>query len=259
MRTICNVNMPINLKKSGTWDSTKVMRSAGTPGAGRIRMPNITLTSGVYSLSLGTKAPVLGATGQSPFPASGWTSVVSANADDANVSINLPFTWTFNGTGYTSFYAVSNTYFTFGLATNQFSGLTVGSPACNKIYIAATDNSWQRVSRITSGTSYLRLRYEGTNNTSGTPGSPNMVYEATFFNPSLTGGNPWLELLIGSQARGTSGGISGICSSTALLAGGGMGPTNQGVAANQSYVLVGNSTGTTWTVYTGYSVGGTGY
>jgi hypothetical protein len=89
-----------------------------------------------------------------------------------------------------------------------------------------------------------------------------MVYELTFFNPALTGGVPWLELLMGAQARGTvtSGIISGIYSSTALLTGGNMGPfPNRGVAANQSYVLVGNAAGTSWTVNTGYYVGGTGY
>ena len=89
-----------------------------------------------------------------------------------------------------------------------------------------------------------------------------MVYELTFFNPTLTGGVPWLELLIGLQNRGTStaGIISGIYSTTTLLTGGNMGPfPNRGVAANQSYVLVGNSTGTSWTVNTGYYVGGTGY
>jgi hypothetical protein len=86
-----------------------------------------------------------------------------------------------------------------------------------------------------------------------------MVYELTFFNPTQSGGSTLIELLVGSQARGTASTISGIYSSTAKLAGGDLGPTNQGVAANQSYVLVGNSTGTTWTVYTAYHVGGTNY
>jgi hypothetical protein len=88
-----------------------------------------------------------------------------------------------------------------------------------------------------------------------------MVYELTFFNPSLTGGNPWLELLVGVQARGNSNPavISGLYGQAAKLTGGDLGPSNRGVTANQSYVMVGNSTGTSWTVYTGYNVGGTGY
>lgn len=221
-----------------------------------------TIASGVYTLQSGTKAPVLGATGQSPFPAAGWTSIISASGDDANTNVTLPFTWTFNGTGYTSFFPNSNYYITFGTGSSVFNLLSATNPAFNKIFFAGADNSWQRVSSITSGTDYKRLRWEGTNSTSGTVGSPNMVYELTFFNPALTGGVPWLELLIGSQARGTAtaGIISGIYSQTALLTGGDMGPfPNRGVAANQSYVLVGNAAGTSWTVNTGYYVGGTGY
>ena len=227
--------------------------------------PGITIfgsSGGGYTLQSGTKAPVLGATGQSPFPAAGWTSIISSSADDANTQVTLPFTWTFNNTGYTSFFPNSNDYITFGSGSSEYSGLSASVPALNKIHFAGADNSWQRVSSITSGTDYKRLRWEGTNSTSGTPGSPNMVYELTFFNPALTGGVPWLELLIGSQARGTTTAtvISGIYSASALLTGGNMGPfPNRGVAANQSYVLVGNAAGTSWTVNTGYYVGGTGY
>jgi hypothetical protein len=218
-------------------------------------------TSG-YTLVTGTKAPVLGTGGQNPFPASGWTSIISSSADDANTQVTLPFTWTFNNTGYTSFFPNSNDYITFGSGSNEYSGLSASVPALNKIHFAGADNSWQRVSSFTSGTNYKRLRWEGTASTSGSVGSPNMVYELTFFNPNLTNGVPWLELLTGQQARGTTtaGIISGIYSASAKLTGGDLGPfPNRGVAANQSYVMVGNSIGTTWTVYTGYSVGGTGY
>ena len=215
--------------------------------------------SGVYTLNTGTKAPVLGAGAQSPFPASGWTSIISISGDDANTNVTLPFTWTYNNTGYTSFFPNSNYYVTFGLGSNQFNGLSASAPALNKIFFAAADNSWQRVSSFTSGTDYKRLRWEGTSSTSGTPGNPNMVYELTFFNPSLTADNPWIELLVGVQARGNNnvGVISGLYNQTTKLAD--LGPSNRGVTANQSYVMVGNSTGTSWTVYTGYNVGGTGY
>ena len=216
--------------------------------------------SGVYTLNTGTKAPVLGAGAQSPFPASGWTSIISSTADDANTNISLPFTIPYNSNNYTSFFAASNFYITFGSGSNQFNFLTASSPSLNKIFFAAADNSWQRVSSFTSGTNYKRLRHEGTASTTGTPGNPNMVYELTFFNPSITDGNPWIELLVGVQARGNTnvGVISGLYSSSTKLAD--LGPfPNRGVAANQSYVMVGNSTGTSWNVYTGYYVGGTGY
>ena len=226
----------------------------------------VTITAGVtiagtavavYSVVAGTKAPVLGATGQSPFPASGWTSLISASGDDANISVALPFTWTYNGTGCTAFFPNSNFYITFGSGSNDYSGLSASFPALDKIFFAGADNSWQRVSSFTSGTDYTRLRWEGTNATSGTPGSPTIVYELTFFNPTLTGAEPWMELLVGTQAR--VGGISGLYSSSAILTGGGFIASNVNVAANQSYVMVGDATGTSWTVYTGYSVGGTGY
>jgi len=219
------------------------------------------LPGGVYTLNTGTKAPVLGAGAQSPFPASGWTSIISASGDDANTSVSLPFTWTYNNTGYTTYFPNSNYYVTFGSGSTVFNALSATNPALNKIFFAGADNSWQRVSRITSGTDYSRLRWEGTASTSGTPGNPNMVYELTFFNPSLTSGNPWIELLVGVQARGNNNAsvISGLYSSSAKLTGGDLGPSNRGVTANQSYVMVGNSTGTSWTVYTGYYVGGTNY
>lgn len=214
---------------------------------------------GNFTLVAGTKAPVLGAGAQSPFPAGGWTVIVPNSEDDNFREVALPFTWTFNGTGYTNFFPNSNYYITFGAGSSQYSGLSASSPALNKIFFASADNSWQQVSSIESGTSYKRLRWEGTNSTGGTPGSPNMVYELTFFNPAQSGGSALLELLVGVQGRGTSSTISGIYSATTKLTGGDLGPTNQGVAANQSYVLVGDSTGTTWTVYTAYHVGGTDY
>jgi hypothetical protein len=219
------------------------------------------LPSGVYTLELGTKAPTLGAGAQSPFPASGWSTIISTSGDDANTNVSLPFTWTYNNTGYTNFFPNSNYYVTFGSGSNAFNGLSASGPALNKIFFAGADNSWQRVSTIVSSTDYRRVRWEGTASTSGTPGSPNMVYELTFFNPNLTNNNPWIELLVGVQARGNNnvGVISGLYSATAKLTGGDLGPSNRGVTANQSYVMVGNSTGTSWTVYTGYKVGGTGY
>lgn len=220
------------------------------------------LPGGVYTLNTGTKAPVLGIVGQSPFPATGWTSIISASGDDDNRQVTLPFTWTYNSNNYTSFYAASNFYVTFGAGSNVFNGITASNPALDKILFAAADNSWQRVSSNTSGTDYKRLRFEGTSSTSGTPGAPNMVYELTFFNPSLTGGVPWVELLVGIQARGNNNAsvLSGLYSASAKLTGGDLGPfPNRGVSANQSYVMVGNASGTSWTVYTGYYVANTGY
>ncbi len=236
-------------------------------GGGITIEPGITISDvgaplGNYTLFFGTKSPTLGPVGQDPFPANGWTSISAASADDTFATVSLPFTWTYNNTGYTSFYPGSNFYITFGSGSTLFNALSASNPGVNKIFFAGADNSWQRVSRITSGTDYLRLRYEGTNSTSGRVGTPNIVYEITFFNPANTGSVPVFELLVGAQARGTAtaGIISGLYGNTALLTGGSLGPfPNRGVAVNQSYVAVGNSTGTSWTIYTGYYLGGTGY
>lgn len=215
-------------------------------------------TAGGYSVAAGNKAPVLGASGQSPFPANGWTTIISSSQDDASQSVSLPFTWTFNSTGYTAVFPGSNTYITFGAGSTQYASLSASNPSTNKIHLASADNSWQRVSRITSGTDFVRIRYEGNSSTGGTPGSPGIVYEATFFNPSKTNNENWVEILVGVQNR-TSGGISGIYGPSSRLTGGTIRAGDAPVLANTSYVLVGNSTGTSWTVYTNYYVNGTGY
>jgi hypothetical protein len=144
----------------------------------------------------------------------------------------------------------SNTYLTFGSGSNNFSSLSASNPALNKIHLGAADNSYQRVATISSGTDYTRIRYEGTASTSGTAGSPNIVYEATFFNKNKTGGVPIVEVLFGNHSRTT--GQAGIASTSTYYA-------TYTQSANQSYVFVGYSTGTSWTIYTGYYMNGTGY
>lgn len=230
--------------------------------------PGITIDAGVtikdigsdlgnYKLVSGAKLPTLGARGQTTFPETGWTSIVSATGDDASIDVTLPFTWRYNSVGYTIVSPNSNYYITFGTGSAVFSALANNNPGLNKIFFSGADNSWQRVSRIASGTDYLRIRWEGTAATSGAVGNPNMVYELTFFNPANTGNVSVFELLVGVQIRANViGTISGICSNTALLTGGSFTPTNRGVAQYQSYVGVGDANGATWTVHTGYHIQG---
>jgi len=210
---------------------------------------------GNYRLVSGAKLPTLGDRDQTTFPETGWTSLVSATNDDASIDVTLPFTWRYNSVGYTTVSPNSNFYITFGTGSTVFSALANNNPALNKIFFAGADNSWQRVSRITSGTDYLRIRWEGSSSTSGVVGNPNMVYELTFFNPTNTGNNSVFELLVGVQNRANVAGIiSGICSNTALLAS--LATGNRGVAQYQSYVGVGDANGATWTVHTGYHIQG---
>ena len=201
-----------------------------------------------YILTAGTKAPVFGA-GGAAYPPSGWTGLQDGSIDDSFVTVTIP-TFTINSTAYTTAYVGSNTYITFGNGSTNYSSLSSSNPSLNKIHMGAADNSYQRVSTVSSGTDYTRIRYEGNGSTSGTVGSPGIVYEATFFNTSKTGGNPTVEVLFGNHNRTT--GQAGIANTSSYYA-------TYSQAANQSYVFVGNSTGTSWTIYTGYYMAGTGY
>lgn len=204
---------------------------------------------GVYTITAGTRAPVYGASAASPSPPTGYTSHVTASADDANFSVALGFTFYMGGTAYTSCHPGSNSYITFGVGSSAYNSLSSSNPANDKFFFMGADNSWQRVSTIVAAT-YCRIRYEGTANTSGTPGNPNIVYEATLFNPSSFSNNSVVELLIGSNGRST--GLMSASSATTHYATGTPTP-------NQSFVFSGNSTGTAWTLLTGYYVAGTNY
>ena len=202
-----------------------------------------------YVLQVGTKAPVYGANGGAYPPTASWSGLFNSSADDSYIGITIP-SFTIASTAYTTAFVGSNTYITFGGGSNVYSSLGASNPAYPKIMMGASDNSYQRLSRLASGTDFVRIRYEGTASTGGTAGSPNIVYEATFFNTAYPGGVPTVEVLFGSHAR--TSGITMIASASTSYA-------TYTLAANQSYVFVGNATGTAWTVYTGYYVSGTGY
>ena len=197
-----------------------------------------------YSVVSGTKLPIYG-TGGGTYPPSGWTGIQNISEDDNFLTISLPFTFYIAGSGYTTTYMGSNTYLTFSAGSTLFNGLTASNPTLPKFMFGAADNSYQRVSRYAFGTDYQRIRYEGTAATTGTVGSPNIVLEITLFNPNIVGGNNVLELLVGTHSRTT--GVRMVASSTTQYA-------TYTLSQNQSYVFVGNSNGTSWTIYTGYNV-----
>jgi hypothetical protein len=207
----------------------------------------------VYSIVSGNKAPIYGTGGGSYPPTVSWTGLQNGSVDDGFVTVSLPFTWTINNTGYTVAYVGSNTYITFGSGSSLYSGLSSSNPVLNKFMLGAADNSYQRVSSIsnTAGVqSYVRIRYEGNGSTGGTVGSPGIVYECTFFNPSNFGNKNVIEVLVGNHNQ--TGGQFGVANTATYYASG-------TVAANKSYVFEGNSTGTTWTIWTDYRVSGTDY
>jgi len=203
-----------------------------------------------YTLTSGNRSTVLGASSAS-WPPVGWTSLQNASVDDSFVTVSLPFTFNFNGTGYTTVYVGSNFYITFGGGSSAYYGLTSSNPAYNKIMMNAADRSYQRVAYL-STSNYVRIRFEGGSSTSGTPGSSTVIYECTFFNPTQTSNLPTVEWIIGNS-NATGGGISGIYSSSALL-------TSWTPASLTSFVFqAGQSGGTSWSVYTSYYMSGTGY
>ena len=201
-----------------------------------------------FSVTAGTKVPTLGAGPAITYPASGWTGLQNLNADDAATTVTLPFNFTFAGVTYTTVYAVSNSFLTFGTASTQYSGLSASNPAVNKIMYGAADNSYQRVSTLTSGTDFITIRHEGQNTTSGSPGSSNLIFEITLYNPIKFSGQNVVELLVGNWLANSSQNVSNISNSVGSVY------ASFTMAANQSYVFVGNSAGNSWTVNTGSRV-----
>ena len=204
--------------------------------------------SPTYDIVSGTKLPIYGTGGGTYPPTASWTGLQNLSADDAFLTISLPFTFYIAGSGYTQTFMGSNTYLTFSAGASEYGqlgALGAARPPVPKFHFGSADNSYQRVSRFASGTDYQRIRYEGTAATSGTVGSPNIVLEITLFNPNIMGGNNVLELLVGNHSRLT--GAAMVANSTTAYA-------TYTLAQNQSYVFVGNGDGTSWTIYTGYNV-----
>lgn len=186
------------------------------------------------AVAAGTPASLLG-------PAS-LTQHVSATADDANFQVTIPFPFLFDGVDYGQganggVYIVSNSYITFGYSSTAFNNFTASAPG-RGIFIGTADNSWQRLysgTETVNGTTVFRVRFEGTAATSGTPGSPNMEWEITFYP------NHKMQVVIGTMSRTT--GVEQISNGTAYTAF----PQD----ANTSYYIDASTTGTSWTTGVG--------
>lgn len=108
----------------------------------------------------------------------------TGSQDDGYWAVPLPFPITFIGTTYNSIYVGTNSYITFGFGSPNYSQLNATNPPFPKIMISAADNSCQRMYYGAEGSApnrTFRIRWEGTASTSGTLGSPNMVFEAVFY------------------------------------------------------------------------------
>jgi hypothetical protein len=170
----------------------------------------------------------------------GLTQIVFNSEDDSFRELDdLPFDFYFFGTNYkNSIYMGSNTYFTFGFGSGNFSGLSASNPG-RAIHIGSADNSWQRVWAgfvEINGSQGYRIRYEGTNSTVGTPGSPNIVIETTFFEGQK------INVTLGVHAR--TNGQAGITDGSSYQ------PTFT-LTQNTSYAMFSDATGNNWVVEQG--------
>lgn len=198
-----------------------------------------------FSLVAGDAAPLAGS-GVTTSTPSGWTQVYNGNVDDTPLEITgMPFTFTFNGVGYTSFWLSPNGYITFGSGSSEYTGLGNTNPALPKIFINATDDSMQKV-YVRSTDNTFRVRVEGNTEPGGTSGSAR-VHEIAFFNPDANQGYNDVEVRMGDMPDTT--GLFNVYSSSAVLS-----TDTATPGANKSWLFFdGDGTGVTYAILPAYS------
>ena len=159
------------------------------------------------------------------------TTVSSGGNDDGFFEVDIPFNINYHGQTYTKVYVGTNNYLTFGSGSTSLNNFSKTSPTLHKIMMQAGDNSVQRIFHGAVGTAPNRtfiVRSEGTNNTGGILGSPNMVYEATFYE-AIPG---QIDIQIGTMAR--TDGFSGAYSRRSLRDMGNLDTPNSGTRLTSS-------------------------
>ena len=150
-------------------------------------------------------ASLLGAASlTSSTPGSPGALTFNGNTDDGYWIVPLPWNVSFNGASYSTIYIGTNSYITFSSGATSYGGLGLTNPAVPKIMISSQDNSCQRIYYGTEGSSpnrTYRIRWEGTASFGGTLGSPNMVYEAVFYEAFTN----QFDIQIGVNARVNAG------------------------------------------------------
>ena len=122
----------------GTESFQLQVRTVSTSGtilatSSTVTVNDTSLTPSGYTVASGTKAPTVASGPAGTYPPTGWTGQQNASADDAAIGVTLPFNFTFNSTTYTSAFAASNCYLTFGSGSSLYSGLSASVPALDKI------------------------------------------------------------------------------------------------------------------------------
>lgn len=154
-------------------------------------------------------------------------------ADEATVTITLPFSVTYFGTSYSQIRVNSNSYFGFGTTTPATFPYYSWSPTANGPSIgilahpgSSTDANYRFVGSITSGSTFT-LRWEG-----GYPyynSTVNRIWEVVF----TSGSNEFKINLIDTSARDSSGQGQNLVASDGSTAR----YTVLNPASNSSYIL----------------------
>lgn len=163
--------------------------SALSRPSGAARFANVAIVSGNQQETLTQITQSVGLTSipnvlLGPASLTPSTTPTFGNNDDGYWTNNVGWNFQFLGQTYNTVYTGTNGYFTFGGGSTAFSGLDASNPPFRKIMIGAADNSVQRIYsglEGTPGNQTYRIRVEGTAADTGVLGSPNRVYELTFF------------------------------------------------------------------------------
>jgi len=133
------------------------------------------------------------------------TQYISSSFDDANFglpALSFPF-FVFGSNYQSTFFVGSNSYITFGFGSSNYYGLSASNPG-RGLLIQSADNSYQRVWAGPTDAFSFRVYWEGTAATSGSVGSPNIVWETTFY----TNNNIMVVISLMSPRAGAISGLS---------------------------------------------------
>ncbi len=204
----------------------------------------LVLVEGSAAPSLGA-SPVAALSALADYRVHFWAAGATGWDDEESHDITLNDWLTLSATAYYKGMVATNSY----LAVPETAAVTYApsltSPAAPKLLIAAGDYE-ARVLASQVGTNYTRVRAEYRPYGSSAA-TPSLVWEASVYAP-LTDGTQFIEVRIGSV-------VSADLANTALtLASESSAYASATIAANTSYVFVGNAAGSVWLVNTGYHV-----
>ena len=172
---------------------------------------NSVLFASALSLTVVTESTEASASVSSITPAlstpTGWSSLTTPTVgsnDDGYWTLTLPFNITYLGTSYSTIYAGTNFYLTFGAGSSLYTNLSAANPNLPKIMWCAADNSVQRIYYTTEGAE--TETYTVTNSGAGSytinsSSNPTLTLKrgGTYtFNVSATGHPFWIKTVQGN-------------------------------------------------------------